>query len=249
MTILISKPLYKSAALQDLTGPVLRPGGLELTRSSALKAGLQPGDRVLDVGCGYGAAAKMLAREFSVCSMGLDMDLELLSAGSADIPIVQATAQVMPFRSASFKALFCECVLSLTPSMSATLSEFHRVLEPGGILILCDIYPRETKYSEQMEKIPLACGFRKAVGREEIEALVAGAGFEHMVWEDLSPVLTQLAGQAVFEYGSLEKFWAMVFGRDCQSAQKSCKTIKDSRPGYFRIIAVNNRFIGVEKKR
>lgn len=244
----MSKPLYKSAALQNLTGPVLRPGGLELTRESALKAGLQPGDRVLDVGCGYGSAAKMLTREFSVCSMGLDMDFELLSAGS-DIPTVQATAQVMPFRSASFKALFCECVLSLTPSMSATLSEFHRVLEPMGRLILCDIYPRETKYSEQMEKIPLACGFRKAAGRKEMEALVAEAGFDHMVWEDLSPVLTQLAGQAVFEYGSLEKFWDMVFGQDCQSAQKSCKTIKASRPGYFRIIAVNNRFIGVEKKR
>lgn len=248
MTHGMSTPLYKRRALRDLTGPVLRPGGLGLTRESAVKAGLQPGDRVLDVGCGYGAAAEMLAREFSVCSRGLDLDFQLLRSGS-DIPAVQATAQTMPFRSASFNALFCECVLSLTPDMAATLAEFQRVLEPGGVLVLCDIYPRETKYSDQLKKIPLACGFRKAVGREEMEALVTGAGFDHIIWEDLSPVLTQLAGQAVFDHGSLEKFWAGVFGQDCGSARKTCDTIKASRPGYFRIIAGNNRLRGVEKKR
>jgi len=232
----ISTPLYKSRALQDLTGPVLRPGGLELTRESALKAGLKPGERILDVGCGYGAAAEMLAKEFSVCSLGLDMDFELLSSG-AKIPALQATAQAMPFRSASFNALFCECVLSLTPSMAATLIEFQRVLEPEGVLVLCDLYQRGTKYSYQLENIPLTCGFRKAVGRQEMESLVAEAGFDHIIWEDLSPLLTQLAGQAVFDHGSLEKFWATVFGRECQSARNTCETIKNSRPGYFRIIA------------
>lgn len=235
----VQEPLYKSRALRELTGPVLRPGGLGLTRESAVKAGLQPGDRVLDVGCGYGAAAEMLAREFFVCALGLDRDFELLSSGS-ELPAVRATAQTMPFRSASFNALFCECVLSLTPDMAATLAEFQRVLEPGGVLVLCDIYPRATQSSDRMKNIPLACGFRKAVGRGEMEALVAGAGFDPLIWEDLSPVLTQLAGQAVFDHGSLEKFWAGVFGRDCKTARDTCETIKASRPGYFRIIAENN---------
>lgn len=244
----MSKPLYKSRALQDLTGPVLRPGGLGLTRASAVKCGLKPGDRVLDVGCGYGAAAEMLAREFSVCSLGLDKDFDLLKSGSG-IPAVQATARTMPFRSASFNALFCECVLSLTQDMAATLAEFNRVLEPGGVMVLCDIYLREKDYCGSLKNIPLACGFRRAVGREDVETLVARAGFDHYIWEDLSPILTQLAGQAIFDHGSLEKFWAGVFGQDCTAAHRTCETIKASRPGYFRIIAEKKRLRGVERKR
>ncbi|MCP4119922.1 MAG: methyltransferase domain-containing protein [Desulfobacteraceae bacterium] len=240
MNDVMSKPLYKSRALQELTGPVLRPGGLGLTRESAVKCGLKSGDRVLDVGCGYGAAAEMLAREFSVCSLGLDRDFDMLKGGS-DIPAVQAAAQTMPFRSAGFNALFCECVLSLTPDMAATLAEFRRVLQPGGVLVLCDIYLREKEYCGSMKSIPLACGFRKAVGRDEVENLVARAGFDHIIWEDLSPVLTQLAGQAIFDHGSLEKFWAGVFGQDCRAARETCETIKASRPGYFRIIAEKKR--------
>lgn len=244
----LSKPLYKRPALQKLTGPVLRPGGLELTRGSAVKAGLKPGDRVLDVGCGYGAAAKMLAREFSVCALGLDRDFDLLRSGS-ELPVVQAMAQTLPFRSGSFSALFCECVLSLTPDMAVSLAEFRRVLESGGVLVLCDIYPRETKYSLQMKEIPLACGFRRAVGREAVETLVAKAGFDRLLWEDLSQVLTQLAGQAVFDHGSLENFWAQVFGQDCRTARETCETIRASRPGYFRIIAEKKSLRGVGKKR
>lgn len=237
------KALYKSPVLQKLTGPVLRPGGLDLTRESAMKSSFQPGDTILDVGCGYGAAAEMLAREFSVSACGLDYDYDLLASG-LKIPAVQAQAQTMPFRAASFKGLICECVLSLTPDMEETLTEFRRILEPEGVLILCDIYLRGKKYSPKLKEIPLICGFRRAVDQDEMEKLVTKAGFDHLMWEDISPVLTQLAGQAVFDYGSLQNFWAGVFGQDSTAARQTCKTIRDSRPGYFRIIARNNSLRG-----
>jgi len=232
-----SKPLYQSHALQKLTWPLLRPGGLELTRESARKCDLKPGERVLDVGCGSGASARMVAEEFSLLSFGLDLDFDMVIKSNLNIPSLQAAAQKMPFRSRSFKAIFCECVLSLTPDMTSTLDEFKRVLEPGGVLILCDLYLRNRKDQDKLKKIPMACGFRKAVGKNEIQELVKGSGFADISWEDLSPALTHLACQAVFEHGSLEKFWAEVFGENCSSSRKTCETIKASRPGYFRIIA------------
>jgi arsenite methyltransferase len=232
------KPLYKNPALQKLTGPVLRPGGLELTRESAIQAGLLAGDQILDVGCGFGAAAEMLNKEFSVRCCGLDTDFQLLTSGRT-IPAVQAGAEKMPFRSGRFKALFCECVLSLTDNMKVTLAECKRVLEPNGTLILCDLYLRNQEHCNQLQSIPLTCGFRKAMGRNEIEQLVTEAGFDHLHWQDLSPVLTQLAGQAVFDHGSLENFWAEVFGKSCHSSRKTSENIRASRPGYFRILARN----------
>jgi len=231
-----AQPLYKTPILQRLTGPVLRPGGLGLTRESAVKCGLEPGQRVLDVGCGYGAAVKMLAREFSLLAWGIDSDLDLLKLNPGK-PAIQARAQTLPFRPNSFKALFCECVLSLTPDMGAALVEFERVIEPGGALLLCDIHVREKRYSDQLKDIPLACGFRQALDKREMQELVQGAGFGDLAWEDLSHLLTQLAGQAVFDHGSLAKFWAGVFGGECSSSLRTCETIRASRPGYFRIIA------------
>lgn len=227
-----TQALYKTPILQRLTGQVLRPGGLGLTRESAIKCRFKPGDRVLDVGCGYGAAVTMLAQEFSLLAWGIDSDLDLLKLNPGN-PVLQACAQTLPFIPNSFNALFCECVLSLMPDMGAALVEFERVLEPGGTLVLCDIHIREKRYCDQLKAIPLACGFRQALGKQEMQKLVQGAGFEDLAWEDLSHLLTQLAGQAVFDHGSLAKFWAGVFGRECSSSLHTYETIRASRPGYF----------------
>ncbi|SMD10936.1 Ubiquinone/menaquinone biosynthesis C-methylase UbiE [Desulfocicer vacuolatum DSM 3385] len=228
--------LYQTPALKKLTGPVLRPGGLELTRESVMKSHLSPGDKVLDVGCGSGAAGDMLNKEFALNCVGIDVDLDLF-ASATKMPAARAYAQALPFKSNSLKAVFCECVLSLTPDMGATLGEFYRVLAPGGQLILCDVYLRNKAHVHKIKEMPLACGFRKGMGKTDIHEHVAYTGFQEMVWEDLSYLLTQLAGQAIFEHGSLEHFWARVFGGECKASGRACDAIRASRPGYFRIIA------------
>lgn len=232
--------LYQTPALKQLTGAVLRPGGLELTRASVMKSDLKPGDRVLDVGCGHGAAGEMLNREFSLDCVGIDVDLTLFAANNK-MPVVRALAQKLPFKSDSLKAVFCECVLSLTPDMAVTLGEFYRVLAPGGQLILCDVYFRNKPPCRELKEMPLVCGFRKAAGKQDIHEYVTGSGFEHIQWEDLSYMLTQLAGQAIFAYGSLQHFWAEVFGGACKASRLACETIRANRPGYYRIIARKNK--------
>lgn len=228
--------LYQTPALKKLTGPVLRPGGLDLTRESVMKSDLKPGDRVLDVGCGSGAAGEMLNRDFFLDCVGMDLDLGVFVFGKR-MPVVRGAAQCLPFKSGSLKAVFCECVLSLTPDMMIALGEFHRVLAPGGQLILCDVYLRNKAHCRELKEMPLACGFRKGVGKKDIHEYVATSGFKDIQWEDLSWLLTQLAGQAIFEHGSLEHFWAEVFGGECWASRRACDAIRASRPGYFRIIA------------
>ena len=251
--------LYQSPVFQRLTGPVLRPGGLGLTEESAQICGLRSGERLLDVGCGYGEAAAMLQNRFGVNAYGMDLDFGLLNGGvdlthrsasqrrlpqdpeqvADTIMKIQAGAERIPFRSGYFQVVLCECVLSLTTSMKETLNEFKRVLSSGGRLILCDIYLRNPQAAETypLNEIPMACGFRKAVSQEKIQALLEEVGFVYE-WQDLSPVLTQFAGQAIFEHGSLQQFWAALFG-GCHSkhAEKTCEMVRASRPGYYRIVA------------
>ncbi len=228
--------LYQTPALKRLTGPVLRPGGLDLTRESVMKSDLKPGDRVLDVGCGSGAAGEVLKGEFFLDCVGIDVDLGGLGSGTG-LSVAEAAAQQLPFKSDSFKAVFCECVLSLTPDMGTTLGEFYRVLAPGGQLILCDVYLRNKTHWQELKQMPLACGFRRGLGEKDIHKYVSGGGFDNICWEDLSLLLSQLAGQAIFEHGSLQHFWADVFGGECGASRRACDAIRASRPGYFRLIA------------
>ena len=49
---------------------------------------------------------------------------------------VQAALQKMPFQDAQFDVLFCVSVLEHTDDYKSIVEEFHRVLKPGGLVVL-----------------------------------------------------------------------------------------------------------------
>jgi ubiquinone/menaquinone biosynthesis C-methylase UbiE len=55
---------------------------------------------------------------------------------SAKVRFVEGMLQKMPFEPASIDAVCCISVLEHTENYSAILDEFHRVLKPGGVLVL-----------------------------------------------------------------------------------------------------------------
>ncbi|GIK40762.1 MAG: hypothetical protein BroJett011_45950 [Chloroflexota bacterium] len=52
-------------------------------------------------------------------------------------PDVQADAAHIPFKTSSFEVVICSELLEHVPSPLNVLSEIHRVLCPGGILLIC----------------------------------------------------------------------------------------------------------------
>ena len=53
-----------------------RPGGLELTEYALKKAGIKPGNKILDIGCGDGTAAAFIKEKFGCEVIGIDNDEE-----------------------------------------------------------------------------------------------------------------------------------------------------------------------------
>jgi ubiquinone/menaquinone biosynthesis C-methylase UbiE len=101
---------------------------------------LQPGDRVLDAGCGRGFFLNLaLAICPSVRATGVELEPGLLRVGRAQLPgIALASARIesLPFADGAFdKVLFTEVLEHIANDRQA-VAEVARVLAPGGTLAL-----------------------------------------------------------------------------------------------------------------
>ena len=113
-------------------------------------AALQPGETVLDVGCGAGIDTILAAR--AVGPMGRAIGLDLLEemcerarghardAGVAEwTEFVRGEMEDIPLPDASVDVVTSNGVINLSPRKSRVLAEIRRVLRPGGRLSVADL--------------------------------------------------------------------------------------------------------------
>ena len=107
-------------------------------------AELGPGDRVLDVGGGYGepslSAARVVGPEGRVVCT--DISAEMLAtareradaASLSNIEFIESDAEELDLEDGSFAAVLSRATLMFLPDVAGTLKRLHRFLEPGGRL-------------------------------------------------------------------------------------------------------------------
>jgi arsenite methyltransferase len=238
--------LYETEALMEVTGPNLRPGGVELTDRGLEFCRLRPGSRVFDIGCGLGATAAYLNETRFLNAVGMDLSVLLLQKGKRKgirLSRVQARAEALPALSDQFDAVLCECVLSLCTHPDIVVSEIFRVLAPGGYLIATDVYAQDTTHDSHNMKSHVGravsvigsvrCCLDGAVTRHEVESRIRQSGLEMLLWEDHTPLLTQLAAKLVWTHGSLKAFWSAMGGSGERLSGAGC----NGKPGYYLLVA------------
>jgi len=134
------KALGRLLMLDDIYAPAGKRG--------LLKAGLKPGMRVADFGCGVGAMTRNLARMVGPdgCATGIDLhEAQLVEAGSlcaacdlTNVSFWKADACDTKLPDNSFDLVYCRFLLIHVPDPVACLREMKRVLKPGGIVFAED---------------------------------------------------------------------------------------------------------------
>ncbi len=94
------------------------------------------GRRVLDLGAGKGRFARHLDQA-GARVVALDASESMLSAASG-LDRVQAAADRLPFADAVFDAVIAVEMIEHLARIQPTLDEIHRVLRPGGTVVLID---------------------------------------------------------------------------------------------------------------
>ncbi len=129
---------------------------------------LNPGKRVVDVGCGAGTdtliAAMMVGPHGFV--IGVDMTPAMLekaraaarSAAFNNVEIREGFMETLPIEDGWADVIISNGVLNLTPDKDRALREMHRVLRPGGRLQLADILVQRAVPAEAKRKIDLWTG-------------------------------------------------------------------------------------------
>ncbi|HEX3605320.1 MAG TPA: methyltransferase domain-containing protein [Candidatus Dormibacteraeota bacterium] len=138
--------------------------------------------RVLDVGCGTGILATLVRqRSRDTRVVGCDLSLGMLRRAAERVrgTWLQADALRLPLRDGVLDAVVSTQAFHFIPDRPAALREFHRVLEPGGLLVIAMINPRSPALSRLMN-----ASARRALGagtwpaREVLREEVDAAGFE-----------------------------------------------------------------------
>ncbi|MFZ0450618.1 MAG: class I SAM-dependent methyltransferase [Desulfatiglandaceae bacterium] len=122
---------------------------MEMNRFRRMAA-LHPGATILEIGCGRGAGGRLIMEAFQPGHLHLlDLDPRMVEKAQASLSRREKStvfchvgdAIRLPFRSSALDALFGFGFLHHVPEWQAAVGEIARVLKPGGIYYMEELYP------------------------------------------------------------------------------------------------------------
>ena len=141
---------------------------------------LAPGADILEIGCGSGFGARMIATHFAPRRLFLsDLDSRMVALAAdavsgdaaAYLGFCVADAEALPFRSRMADAVFGFGFLHHVPDWRSGLREIQRVLKPAGVYYFEEYYPSlyQNVVTRRLAAHPSHDRFRSHALRQELQ--------------------------------------------------------------------------------
>ena len=185
-------PALSYDRLTPLFDPVIRWSmrELELKRRLIVQARIEPGYRVLDLGCGTATLTILIKQMYPAAEVvGLDGDPKILAiaeakAAKAEVSLTldHGLAFEMPYPDQSFDRVVSSLVIHhlTTDNKRRAFQEIHRVLRPGGELHVLDFGRPHNLYTSIVS--PLIRRLEEAADNVQglLPAMIREAGFDQV---------------------------------------------------------------------
>lgn len=162
------------------------PGGKLLTEAILRDSGMKSGDRVLDIGCGTGATAALIAEKIAADVTAVDIHPEMIAraserAATAAVPftVCQGSAEKLPFAAGRFDWVLSESVTAFTDPCRS-VSEYMRVLRPGRRLIAIEMTVERKPGKAEGRDIQAFYGVDDLYTEQDWLHIFTKAGFVHL---------------------------------------------------------------------
>ncbi|KAG9157589.1 hypothetical protein Leryth_025608 [Lithospermum erythrorhizon] len=120
-------------------------GGLDTTREFVEKLDLQPGQKVLDVGCGIGGGDFYMAEKYDVHVVGIDLSVNMVSFAleraiglkcAVEFEVADCTKKTYP--DATFDVIYSRDTILHIQDKPSLFRSFYQWLKPGGKVLISD---------------------------------------------------------------------------------------------------------------
>ena len=112
--------------------------GSALARKLMAAAGVEPGQRALDVGCGPGALTSELVAVLGAAGVAAADPSEPFAAAcqarNPGVEVVVAPGEALPFADAAFDVALAQLAVNFMRDAAAGVGEMARVVRPGGVV-------------------------------------------------------------------------------------------------------------------
>ncbi len=172
---------------------------LHMNRAVAKKLDIKPGSKILDAGCGIGGSSIWLASNFDVEVTGISLAASQIKKaeqyakqkGVADRVTFRAADYTnTPFEDESFDIVWGLESICYAVQKKDFVQEAHRVLKPGGQIMVADGFAFKTDFTEEEGKYVQAfldgCVVPNLATVEEFRKAMEGTGFKGIQYEDIT---------------------------------------------------------------